>query len=250
MMVPPLVGWKEAFWPQVHGLSARYRTLSYDLRERGALGAGVTWLEHLSDLDCVARELAPDPFILLGHSLGGTLALQYAATFPHRVRALILSSTFARVRFPASLWWSRFTVQGATLAINRWLPEAWALRAARVLAQREQWVYDRHCDEMLLGLVRAAVRATRVRVAASRIGLARSFDARPWLGRVRCRALVMVGGAESRFFRLSAEELARGIPGAELSVIPEANHLAPLSRSSLYNRIVAEWLEGLARPVP
>ena len=33
------------------------------------------------------------PAVVLGHSIGGMLALEFAATFPERVRALILSAT-------------------------------------------------------------------------------------------------------------------------------------------------------------
>jgi pimeloyl-ACP methyl ester carboxylesterase len=38
-------------------------------------------------------KLRAKPTVLLGHSIGGMLALEFAATFPHRVRALILSAT-------------------------------------------------------------------------------------------------------------------------------------------------------------
>jgi pimeloyl-ACP methyl ester carboxylesterase len=189
----------------------------------------------------VADRLAPGRLGLLGHSLGGALALQWAVRFPGRVSALVLSSTYARIRFDPSAWWTRFVVQGAVLAANRWLPEFIALPAARALARRELWVYDRHCDDGTLRLVRAGVRATRVAAARRRVALARSFDARPLLARVRCPALVVVGALESRFARESAEELARGIAGAELRVIPEGNHLLHLSRAEVYNQVVGEW---------
>jgi proline iminopeptidase len=240
VLVPPIVGWKEALWPQAVGLASRFRTVVYDLRERAAGGVG--WEEHLSDLERVTQRLAPPRFALLGHSLGGALALQYAVRHPERVAALVLSSTHARVRLDPEVWWSRLAVQGVALAANRWLPEAWALRVARALTRRGLWVYDRHCDEDLLRFVRAGVRSARPAAARARVALARSFDAAPLLAQVRCPTLVVVGGDESRWARESAEELAHGIRGAELRVVPEANHLLHLSRAALYNQIVGDWL--------
>lgn len=40
------------------------------------------------DLACVVNALAPSPLALVGHSLGGHLALRFAATYPEQVRAL------------------------------------------------------------------------------------------------------------------------------------------------------------------
>jgi len=239
LVIPPLVGWKESMWPQVTGLAGRFRVVAFDLRA----GSDVTWSRLVTDVDRVVETLAPAPLALLGHSLGGALALQWAVARPGRVTALVLSSTYSHIRFDAATWWSRFAVQGAVLAMNRLLPEGLALRGAHAAARRGIWVYDPHCDDALMRMVRAAVRATPARVALQRVRLARAFDARPLLAKVRCPTLVMVGGMESPFARESAEILRGGIAGAELRVVPEANHLVHLSRAPLYNEIVAAWLD-------
>src|SRR5262249_42399263 len=136
-----------------------------------------------------------------------------------------------------------FAVQGALLAMNRLLPEGLALRGARAAARRGVWVYDPHCDIGLMRMVRAGVRATPARGALQRVRLARAFAARPLLGQVSCPTLVMVGAMESPFARESAENFRDGIAGAELRVVPEANHLVHLSRAPLYNEMVTAWLQ-------
>src|SRR5262249_25929112 len=161
---------------------------------------------------------------------------------PGRVRALVLSSTYSHIRFDIATWWSRFMVQGATLAMNRILPEGLVLRGARAAGRRGVWVYDPHCDAALVRMIQAGVRGTRVGVALQRVRLARSFDSRPLLGRVGCPTLVLVGAMESPVARESAEIFRGGITNAELHVVPEANHLVHISRAAFYNGIVSAWL--------
>ncbi len=54
-----------------------------------------TWIDSLSLADSLNR---PDSLILIGHSLGGGLSLQYALRFPDRVRALALVNPFYDIR--------------------------------------------------------------------------------------------------------------------------------------------------------
>ena len=54
-------------------------------------GADSYWFaDYLGDLDAIADALSPDtPFDLLGHSMGGNVAMAYAGVRPRRVRRLI-----------------------------------------------------------------------------------------------------------------------------------------------------------------
>src|SRR6266699_3785415 len=49
----------------------------------------------VEDIEGLRRELGVDQLALIGHSFGGTLALEYAAKYPERVSALV---------FVAGLW--------------------------------------------------------------------------------------------------------------------------------------------------
>jgi pimeloyl-ACP methyl ester carboxylesterase len=243
ILLPPVPGWKEALWAPLAGLAARgYRATSFDLRaDQGGRG----WEALLDDVDAVAGRVSSGRVALLGHSLGGMLALQWAARRPERVAALVLSSTYARIHLHPSIWWTRVVVQSAVLAANRLLPERVLLALARGWARRGVWVYDPHCGDDLLRLVRAAARATPLPLVAARVRLARLFDARIHVGAVRCPTLVLSGELESRAARESAEELAAAISGARRRTIPEAGHLVPLSRPREYTSAVADWLDGL-----
>ena len=73
-------------------LSARYRVVAYDLRGHG----GSDWvndgdygvMDQVFDLASLAEYLGEDRFHLLGHSLGGNIALRFAGLFPDRIKKL------------------------------------------------------------------------------------------------------------------------------------------------------------------
>jgi pimeloyl-ACP methyl ester carboxylesterase len=75
-------------------IAARFRTLAMDLRGHGLSDwdAAGTYDKHLllADLLRVVDSLGSESAILIGHSLGGELAIQVAATAPSRIGALVL----------------------------------------------------------------------------------------------------------------------------------------------------------------
>ena len=73
-----------------------------------------------------------------------------------------------------------------------------------------------------------------------------AFDGRPLLGRVRSPTLVVAGADDQVTPVGCAEELARGIAGARLEVIPHAGHQAPLEQADAFDRLVA----GFAAELP
>jgi pimeloyl-ACP methyl ester esterase len=104
-----LHGWmadSRVFAPLLDALSPyrRLRTITMDLRGHGgsdkpATGYGIE--EQSSDVDAVLDACAVDRVTLVGWSLGGSVALHYAATRPDRVeRIALLAATPCLVRQP------------------------------------------------------------------------------------------------------------------------------------------------------
>jgi proline iminopeptidase len=81
--------------PELDRLADAYRLVYYDQRGRGSSAenvepAGVTLASELEDLDTVRGHFGLDAPMLLGHSWGTVLAMEYAIRHPARVSALIL----------------------------------------------------------------------------------------------------------------------------------------------------------------
>ena len=81
--------------PELDRPSDSYRLIYYDQRGRGRSAdhvqpEDVTLASDLADLDKVRQYFHLDSVVLLGHSWGTVLALEYALRYPHRVSRLIL----------------------------------------------------------------------------------------------------------------------------------------------------------------
>ena len=97
---PPLVllhGWRDmgaSFQFMVEALRTPRHVVAPDWRGFGRSdrsGADSYWFaDYLGDLDALLEQLSPGgPVDLLGHSMGGNIAMLYAGVRPHRVRRLI-----------------------------------------------------------------------------------------------------------------------------------------------------------------
>jgi len=70
-----------------------YHVIAPDLRGHGdsqwAIGGSYALADYTLDLAQLLEALQLDPVILIGHSLGGSVALQYAGTYPERVTKVV-----------------------------------------------------------------------------------------------------------------------------------------------------------------
>ncbi len=81
-------------------LNAGYGVTRFDLRGAGESGGRRQWVEKFSDYvedtntvyTWMGRNLTPKPFFVMGHSLGGAIALRFAAHRSPELAGLILSA--------------------------------------------------------------------------------------------------------------------------------------------------------------
>ena len=175
------------------------------------------------------RTLRLRPFVLVGRSMGGAVALALAAGHPELVQGLVLVCTAARFALAPE------TIAGCRDVMRGRLPQQFTTEAfspaTGMEILREAWTEQVKTDP---------------RVRYTDLLVCQAFDGRPLLGRIRTPTLV-VAGADDRVTPVAcAEELARGIPGARLEVLPQAGHQAPLEQVDAFNRLVV----GFAETVP
>jgi branched-chain amino acid transport system permease protein len=78
--------------------STRYHAYVIDLRAAGAseqVEAGHTLAQYAEDIEAFVAALGLEKFTLVGHSLGGGVAMQYALNHPERLKALVLVDPLA-----------------------------------------------------------------------------------------------------------------------------------------------------------
>jgi haloalkane dehalogenase len=94
-------------------VAERARALAPDLIGMGASGKpdiGYRFADHARYLDAWIEALALTDIVFVGYDWGGSLAMDWAARHPDRVRGLVVFETFLR-----PLEWNEWTPQGAEL---------------------------------------------------------------------------------------------------------------------------------------
>lgn len=99
------------FGPVLRSLAAAHRTLGVDYPGSGLVppSTGPLMLDALADrLVGAADDEGIEEFAVAGFSLGGPVAIRVCARYPERVKAVILTATFARadtrLRLAAKIW--------------------------------------------------------------------------------------------------------------------------------------------------
>jgi pimeloyl-ACP methyl ester carboxylesterase len=244
VLVHGFTGSRRDFAPRVPALAALGRTVLPDLRGHGGsthTGDAASYtLEHLA-ADLVAfvdaEQLAGCD--LLGHSLGGMVALRAALAAPDRFGSLILMDTAARAPgLPRALFdAARRVVEAAgletLLALMRQRDPAETGRTGPDLRLEAEWG-EGYWSEWRLPNVRAM---DPVAYGALGEALFAQAPLAARLAELRLPVLVLVG-AEDAGFLAAADELAAGIPGAQRVTIPGAGHQPQLETPEA-------WLEAI-----
>jgi pimeloyl-ACP methyl ester carboxylesterase len=179
---------------------------------------------------------APPRFALAGLSMGGYIAFAMIRQAPQRIAKLALLDTSARPDMP-----------GQTAEREKFISMTEAGQFADVAAMLTlRYLHrNRHNDETLKGIVRdmAAENGTETFVRHLRAIMSRP-DSRPLLAAIRCPTLVLVGDGDELLPPELAKEIAAGIPGARLVIVPDCGHLCTLEKPGPVNAALAEWLEA------
>jgi pimeloyl-ACP methyl ester carboxylesterase len=200
----------------------------------------VTVADHTRDesMAAIARRIlaqAPPRFALIGLSMGGYIASELLRQAPERVAKVALLDTGSRADDPERS--ARRDRQIAMAREGRLAEVAdmlWPLlvHASRLNDEDLKWAVHIMADETGPDAFVRQQTALKTRP-----------DSRPGLAAIRCSALVLVGDGDALTPPDLAQEIAGGIAGARLVIVPECGHLSTLERPEAVNRALAEWME-------
>ena len=179
-------------------------------------------------------ELGTGPAHVMGLSMGGVIAQQFALDFPHLTLKLVLASTFSVLR-PENLSGWYYFLQRFILVNTLGLPAQ-----AKVVAQRV-FPGPRYAPlrEMLVATIaRADPRAYRK--AMFSLGM---FDSRKRLSEIKTPTLVITGAEDTTVMPARQKLLSEGIPGARQETIPDAGHAVSVDQAEIFNRSMLEFLK-------
>lgn len=232
--------------PELDRLSDKFHLIYYDQRGRGRSAdhvkpEDVTLESEMADLDQVREHFHLDKVVLLGHSWGTVLALEYALRHPERVSRLVLmdpapASVADINRFReerAEKWPALVELRKAiadTTAYKEADPDAvvayYRLHFKPALARSGDYeklilrMQARFIEQGKEGILKS--RAVEDRLMDETWASPNGYDLHPKLRGLNIPALVITGDHD--FFPFAAEHIAQAIPGARLVTLKDCGH--------------------------
>lgn len=189
----------------------------------------------LRELGRAILAAAPPRFALVGLSMGGYVALEIVRQAPDRVLGLGLLDTSARPDRPE---------QSANRHELMEIARAGKMREVADRLFPRLVGHARRDDTRLLELVRTmAIETGADAFVRQEQAILDRPDSRPGLGEIRCPTLVLVGDGDEITPPELAHEMAAGVIGSRLALIPDSGHLSTLEQPERVNAALLDWLE-------
>lgn len=235
----------EGWLPQTDDLSADFTCLSFDNRGMGRsqpVEAIITVDRMATDAAAILDAEKIRSAHVVGHSLGGLVALQMALSHRDRVKSLSLLCTFSGKTTAAPmtrrLFWLGLRTRIGTRGMRRRgflklvMPPGYPAGAGE-MAERLSALFGHDI-------------ADQPAIARHQLAALRKTDLSPWLSELEgLPALVMTGAHDPIAPPSAGSALAAGIPGARYVEVPDASHTLPITHADLTNRLLRGHL-GLA----
>ena len=200
-------------------------------RSDGPPVSSMTWENLTADADALREKSGFERWAVLGHSFGGQVALEYALRYPDRLSHLVLLDTggdshWARQNAPELLAKRGYSAEKVEL-LRRWFTGDFAPKEYFSIFMKIGGAYNYH---PILGAARMVLHGgwrSKIRpepfIFASR-HLMKGWTVMDRLGEIAVPTLVMAGQDDFVFPPECQRELAAGIAGARLEMIPRAGH--------------------------
>ena len=188
-------------------LALDYRGHGRSEGRRGDCSSLSQWVEDLNRLVTRAKFEQPElPRFLIGHSLGGLLALTYATRYPQQIRAVAVSSPSLKLaQEPSPLKWKM------VLWLTRWFPTAPIPNEVhpKQLSRDAQVVYDYLRDPLIVRTVTARCGAALRLAIRDSMSLAQTL---------RTPCLILQAGNDAVCDPKAAERFSEAATGADVTL--------------------------------
>lgn len=227
--------------PSAPGAGAR-RVIRFDQRGVGASDGppeGYTIEQMAADTLALVAALVAAPCVLVGNSLGGSIALEAALQAPESVRGLVLAATSAGPAGPAMPAQTQTTMfRGSALPVA----EAAAVLQEVIFASD----YPRQHPESLERAIAKRAASTAPLIATlGPLQSAAAYNPLPRLESLRMPVLILHGEADRMVPVGNATLLGEHIAGSRVVTVPGAGHGLVLEAAEAVNAALEEFLAGV-----
>jgi 3-oxoadipate enol-lactonase len=234
------VGGGKDYWEaQLDALAgAGYRAVAWDMPGYGDSDTvePYTLTDLARALEGLIDHVAPKRAVLLGHSMGGMVALEAWSLFPHRIAGLILSCTSPAFGKPDGAWQQAFLHQRlGPLDEGRSMADLAPGLVRSMVAPGADYVATDFAVRVMSAVPLATYRAA--------LQALMNFDRRALLPSISVPTLALAGEVDPNTPAAVMQKMAEKILGAIYECLPQVGHLASLERPVLFNQSILRFLK-------
>jgi len=226
---------------QIEAFAPHYRVITMDNRDAGESDpepATYTVGDMADDVAGLLDSLKIERASVLGHSMGGYIALAFTERHAERLEKLILVSTSA-------LAGGALGRPAPTYNRERWIDDPVERTFQRYGSMTSPGYFDTRPEQ--LTAIAETARGNRMSFEAMTRQSDSAFmshDARAALPQIAAPALVIHGTVDPTIPLSAGRRIADAIPGAQFVEFAGVGHLPHLERTEEFNRVVLDFLAG------
>jgi len=219
------------------------RVIRYDARGHGLSKAQAGTFSHHEDLKKLLDGLKVEKAAIMGLSMGGYIAIDFALAYPGRVSALVLAAPGltgyefeSEVLKKNSELLNKAAQENDLKMLIEYFQRSWTDGPSRTPEKVDPAVREK-VRQMAVGTLEIWNDESReVRLEPAAIGR---------LAEIRVPILAVVGDLDMPDILEIVGLIEKNIKGARKEVIPGAAHMVNMERPQEFNRIVLDFLSGL-----
>jgi len=234
-------GWM--FHPQTEALRQRYRCVTLDWRGQGdtpPTPSGYDMDALAADAVALIGRLGLAPVHYVGLSMGGFVGLRIAARQGGLLRSLTLLDTSAGTGDPAKNKEYRLLA-----SVYRLAGVGPVLKKVKPVMFGPSFLGSPENGPVIDEWVRRLRRCDRAGIRKAVLGVAHRTPVHEELGRISVPTLVAVGSDDVATPPAEARQIAAGIDGARLEVIPGSGHSSALERPAEVTTLIRDFLASV-----
>jgi pimeloyl-ACP methyl ester carboxylesterase len=229
--------------PQIQSLRWKYRTIAPDLVGYGESACSsetvYTQESFVGDLIRLLDHLSVARACVVGLSMGGQIAMEFARAFPDRTAGVVLAATFPQAETPEG-------VTDRNRMADRLLAEGIALAGREMLSKLIGPTSLKRQPSIASAVYRMICATDPAGAAAALRGRALRRDYREALTQIQAPCLIVFGTDDAYSTVDEAKAIQAAIPNSKLEIFPDIGHMPNLEDEDRFNRHLHELLAAIS----